>query len=349
MEIKYLTAKTVEEAMMKASAEYGNETDVSYEIVEMPKKGFLGIGSTPAKIKVTYETSDTSTELSNIVSELKNLKLTTDRNYGDYSEPKKQPKPEQQPGKQAVKQPKPQAKQENQPKPEKREQPKQPRHEQPQPKANKPQAQKPEKQDAPKFEAKPKTDVVVTPEEMQIGIAFAKKLLENMHIDAEVTQSGDSKIQITGDTTSILIGHHGETLDAIQYLVNLCVCRSSGTSQKEFVKIAVDVENYREKREETLRALARRMSAKAIKYKRNVLLEPMNPYERRIIHSEVQGIENVSTHSVGSDENRKIVITYEGPDKADRRRRPPRRTGNPAEREVSSPTEAAEETAQSED
>ena len=95
MEIKYITAKTVEEAMMKASAEYGNETDVSYEIVEMPKKGFLGIGSTPAKIKVTYETTDTATELSDIVSELKNLKLTTDRDYGDYVEPKAQPKPEQ--------------------------------------------------------------------------------------------------------------------------------------------------------------------------------------------------------------------------------------------------------------
>ena len=127
------------------------------------------------------------------------------------------------------------------------------------------------------------------------------------------------RLVISGEGAGILIGHHGETLDAIQYLVNLSALRRGGSTQKEFVKIVVDIENYRAKREETLRALARRMAAKAQKYKRNVLLEPMNPYERRIIHSEIQGFENVSTHSVGSDENRKIVITYEGEDKVERR------------------------------
>ena len=86
------------------------------------------------------------------------------------------------------------------------------------------------------------------------------------------------------------------------------------------MKITVDIENYREKREATLRALARRMAQKAIKYKRNMVLEPMNPYERRIIHSELQTFENVDTHSVGSDENRKVVITYEGADKAEQKR-----------------------------
>ena len=127
---------------------------------------------------------------------------------------------------------------------------------------------------------------------------------------------------ITGEGAGILIGHHGETHDAIQYLVHLCAPRKGDGNSKDFVKIVVDIEDYRRKREETLRSLARRMAAKAQKYKRNVVLEPMNPFERRIIHSEIQGMENVSTHSVGSDENRKIVVCYEGADKIERRRRP---------------------------
>ena len=127
-------------------------------------------------------------------------------------------------------------------------------------------------------------------------------------------------IEIVGEGAGILIGHHGETLDAIQYLVNLCAHRKGGSNSKEFVKIIVDIEDYRAKREETLRGLARRTAMKAVKYKRNIVLEPMNPFERRIIHSEIQDIENVSTHSVGSDENRKIVVCYEGADKVQRRR-----------------------------
>ncbi len=178
----------------------------------------------------------------------------------------------------------------------------------------------------------------VSPEEMECALDFTRTLLSNMGLhstasaveapaDVEVPEGKVyAKIDIAGDDTGILIGHHGETLDAIQYLVNLCGSRRSG--RREFVKIVVDIENYRAKREETLRALARRMSAKALKYKRNIVLEPMNPYERRIIHSEILAIENVSTHSVGSDENRKIVITYEGPDKAARESR---RGGSAAE------------------
>ena len=167
----------------------------------------------------------------------------------------------------------------------------------------------------------------VTPEEMDFALDFANTLLGNMSLPAKAVHNPDARgteipegmvtarIEIVGDDSGILIGHHGETLDAIQYLVNLCASRKSTSAKREFVKIVVDIEGYREKREETLRALARRMAAKAVKNRRNVVLEPMNPYERRIIHSEVQGIENVSTHSVGSDENRKIVITYEGADK----------------------------------
>ena len=176
----------------------------------------------------------------------------------------------------------------------------------------------------------------VTQAEMDYALDFANTLLENMKLDAKAVPAdanGDEyiingeanvypRINIIGADTGILIGHHGETLDAIQYLVNLSALRKSKQKDGDYVKIVVDIEGYREKREETLRTLARRMAARAVKYKRNVFLEPMNAYERRIIHSELQSFENVSTHSVGADKDRKIIITYEGPDK---RERPDRR------------------------
>jgi predicted RNA-binding protein Jag len=179
--------------------------------------------------------------------------------------------------------------------------------------------------------------VGVTAAEMEHALAFVTTLLANMQIDAravalpcpegeeyEITDDANiyPAMEIVGDGTGILIGHHGETLDAIQYLLNLAAIRHSDNPAGDYVKISLDIENYRAKREETLRSLARRMAARALKYKRNVFLEPMNAYERRIIHSELQNVENVSTHSVGTDKNRKIIITYEGPDKVfdDRRR-----------------------------
>ena len=176
----------------------------------------------------------------------------------------------------------------------------------------------------------------VTQAEMDYALDFANTLLENMKLDAKAVAAdanGDEyiingeanvypRINIIGSDTGILIGHHGETLDVIQYLVNLSALRKSKQKDGDYVKIVVDIEGYREKREETLRTLARRMAARAVKYKRNVFLEPMNAYERRIIHSELQSFENVSTHSVGADKDRKIIITYEGPDK---RERPDRR------------------------
>lgn len=192
----------------------------------------------------------------------------------------------------------------------------------------------------------------VTQAEMDFALDFANTLLENMKLDAKAVQAdangdeyiinGDAnvypRINIIGADTGILIGHHGETLDAIQYLVNLSALRKSKQKDGDYVKIVVDIEGYREKREETLRTLARRMAARAVKYKRNVFLEPMNAYERRIIHSELQSFENVSTHSVGADKDRKIIITYEGPDKRER----PERRRQPADVAA---TEAVDESA----
>ncbi len=141
---------------------------------------------------------------------------------------------------------------------------------------------------------------------------FIRTLLANMGIDAEATlyasSDGTLRVSITGEAASVLIGHHGDTLDALQYLANLAAAQKNINGEKSKLRVTVDIEGYRAKREETLRALARRKAAQALKNNRSVMLEPMSAYERRIIHSEVQGIEGVSTNSVGSDSNRKIVI-----------------------------------------
>ncbi len=144
------------------------------------------------------------------------------------------------------------------------------------------------------------------------ALAFVKNLLSDMNLDATVEMTDgdndDKYIAISGEAASILIGHHGETLDSVQYLANLAANKRVDGKKEAYVKITVDVEGYRAKREQTLRTLARRKAASVLKYKKSVMLEPMNPYERRIIHSEIQEIEGVSTNSIGSENNRKVII-----------------------------------------
>ena len=131
--------------------------------------------------------------------------------------------------------------------------------------------------------------------------------IEEAEIEVEADDE-DVKINIScGDDYGSVIGRRGETLDAIQYLTRLVINRGS----EEYKRVSINVGNYREKRENTLRSLARKNAAKVRKYGRNVVLEPMNPYERRIIHTTVQEIEGVTSHSVGSDGDRKVVITLE--------------------------------------
>ncbi len=307
-----LIGKSIEELSAEAYTKFGADGDISVEILEMPKKGFLGIGSTPAKIKVII----------------------------DDGKPEPAPKAEK---KEAA--PAPKTEKKEAPKQEKKQQPKP--EKKPAPKAEKKEAAPAPKAEAPKAEKKYEP---VTEAEMEFALEFVRGVLRDLEVDAQATAVKDDEgnlvgITVDGDSTGILIGHHGETLDAIQYLANLSASRRSPTPNREFIKMTVDVEGYRAKREETLKALARRMAEKAVKYKRNFVLEPMNPYERRIIHSEIQGIENVSTHSVGSDENRKVVVTYEGADKDERRsrggrggdRRGGRRGGRRGERRESAP------------
>ena len=160
-----------------------------------------------------------------------------------------------------------------------------------------------------------KINAVYVPSPENLAIAFIKQLVSDMglQVNVEMKESdGEGKlIDITGEGAGVLIGHHGETLDGIQYLANLAANKKIDGEKRDYVKITVDAEGYRAKREETLRALARRMAEKVLKYKKSVMLEPMNPYERRIIHSEIQNIDGVSTNSIGSENNRKIVIYLE--------------------------------------
>ena len=150
------------------------------------------------------------------------------------------------------------------------------------------------------------------------ALNFINQLVKDMGLDVTVEMKeveGSDKdcklIDISGEGAGVLIGHHGDTLDSLQYLANLAANKRVNGVKPDYVKITVDAENYRAKREETLRTLARRMADKVLKQKRSVMLEPMNPYERRIIHSEIQTIEGVSTNSIGSENNRKIVIYLE--------------------------------------
>ena len=158
--------------------------------------------------------------------------------------------------------------------------------------------------------------VTYTQNGIEIARDFVERILADMQIEATVTlvdvDNADKQINIDGKNVGALIGHHGETMDSLQYLVNLAANQKTEGEKRDFVKITIDIEGYRAKREEALRALARRMADRVIKYKKSVMLEPMNPYERRIIHSEVQNIKGVSTNSIGSENNRKVVIYLEG-------------------------------------
>ena len=144
------------------------------------------------------------------------------------------------------------------------------------------------------------------------ALEFVRSLVDSMGLSAKVTMTdgeGDNKlIRVEGESAGVLIGHHGDTLDSLQYLANLAANKKIAGEKREYCRVTVDVENYRLKREETLRALARRMAEKVLRYRKSVMLEPMNPYERRIIHSEVQKIEGVATNSIGSENNRKVVL-----------------------------------------
>lgn len=140
------------------------------------------------------------------------------------------------------------------------------------------------------------------------GVEFLRSVFEKMNVSVNIEKTEDDEsimLKVTGKDSGIIIGRRGETLDALQYLTSLVVNKKSDV----YKRVTIDIENYRQKREETLVKLADRLADRVVRYRRNVTLEPMNPYERRIIHSTLQDNDYVETYSVGEEPNRKVVIT----------------------------------------
>jgi len=143
----------------------------------------------------------------------------------------------------------------------------------------------------------------------EIVRGFLKPILNAMGLEEEIemVMDGDTlTVKLSAENIGILIGRRGETMDALQYLLGLVVNKTSD----KFIRVTLDVGNYREKREETLVKLAKRLADKVSKTRKNMTLEPMNPYERRIIHATLQNYKSVETYSIGDEPNRKVVIKY---------------------------------------
>ncbi|MGX8692251.1 MAG: RNA-binding cell elongation regulator Jag/EloR [Clostridia bacterium] len=247
--------KTVDEALAAALAELGFDRDsmaYEYEILELPKAGFLGIGASPAVIRVSYEVPDPEPEA--------------------VPEPVKpvRPAPEKKPVK-----------------------------------AEKPAPVQPKEEPAAPADENPEYAAIRS---------FLSGLLERMNVKAGIEisprENGGVNVNLTGAGMGAIIGRRGETLDAIQHLTNYVVNRGSD----KHMHISVDAESYRSKREESLTKLAEKMAEKAIKYKRSMALEPMNSYERHVIHTALQNYEGVTTSSTGVEPNRRVVVSYVRPE-----------------------------------
>ena len=252
----------------------GELEDVQFEIIDAGSKGIFGIiGVRPAKVRAFVELPDVQEK----------------RNRADR--PKRDHKPQETK--------KTERREDRKPKAKKTEK-----------KVEEPKTSAPKSQVIPEAELKMERRIVSEGEDMSYD--FVKTVISDIGLSAEAElyscEDGTRRIAIVGDDASALIGHHGDTLDALQYLANLASARKNIHGERDKSRVTLDIEGYRKKREETLRALARRMASKALRNRRSVMLEPMSAYERRIIHSEIQNIEGVSTNSIGSDNNRKIVI-----------------------------------------
>ena len=267
-------AKTMEEAVTLGLEKLGvSFEDVNIDILEEGHKGFLGLlGAKPVVVRLTVKED---AEETNVLKDVK-LGLNTDKPKAEKSARPAAAKPAKAP---AAKQ----------------------SAEKPAPKAEKP-VEKPAEKKAP---AAPADGVVPEAKAEEFLRNVTRLMGVDVTIDSKRDDEGNVRVDMHGDTLGILIGRRGETLDALQYLTSLYVNRG----QEGYTRVTLDTENYRAKREEALTRLANRMANRAVKTGRKVVLEPMNPYERRILHSALQKNENVSTHSEGEEPNRHVVIT----------------------------------------
>lgn len=318
------TGKTIDLAVTAALQQLGMDRDsVSVEVLENAKSGFLGIGASPAKVKVTYEVPDEPKKPEAPMSVLSSASRSKPKERPEItssiiSRPGKKIEPEeQQPARrerrprqerrkpQNAETPKQQEKPAEKPaRPEKQERPQAPKQE-------KPRAPRPEKPQQP-APAAPKEYAPAPEGSMEEKIEkFLTGLLTHMNSTAVPhayrTEEGGYRAELVGGDVGMLIGRRGETLDAIQQLTNYSINRG-GESKR--ARVQIDAENYREKREESLERLAQKVAGKVVKYRRNVTLEPMNAYERHVIHAALQDYPDVTTYSTGTEPNRRIVVAY---------------------------------------
>ena len=282
---KFITAtgKTIDLAIEAALRELKMDRDsVSVEVLENPKSGFLGFGASPAKVKVTYEVPDEPERPAPALS-------SASRSKSKKAEPA--------PASKAIN-----------PKPINP-----PKKVEAAPKAAEKPAEKPaeKRERAPKAPKVEKTYAPAAPGSKEEKIeAFIKGLLEHMGSDAVphayLGENDTYQVDLVGEDLGFLIGRRGETLDAIQHLTNYAINRDSSKR----ARINVDAENYRRKREESLKRLAQKVAGKVVKYRRSITLEPMNAYERHVIHATLQDYPDVTTHSTGTEPGRRVVVSY---------------------------------------
>ena len=326
MEFREITAKTVDEAITKACLEFGISSDnLEIEVVREGTSGFFGIGSKPAIIRVRRKAEE---EEFSILEELKKEEQKKEAVRKEpkkeprkdiKKEPKKEPKKEnKEPRKEAVKEPKKEVKKDA-PKPPKKENNKPAEKE-----VVKEAVKEPAVKEAPvKKETKPEVKkeenkpVVRTDEQVAAMKKDAEKFLAGVfkamelpvNIQIIYDKENDSlDINFDGEDMGILIGKRGQTLDSLQYLTSLVVNKE----QENYVRVKLDTEDYRSRRKDTLENLARNIAFKVRKTRKAVVLEPMNPYERRIIHSALQGNKYVETYSEGNEPYRHVVVVYKG-------------------------------------
>ena len=279
-----VTGKTEDEAIRKGLEQLGmDRDDVSVEILERAKSGFLGIGSNPARVRLTYGPEEAPVAEPAPVVKPVVQKPAEEKKVEKPSAPKAADKPQRSENAQrGDRAPRPQRTDKSQ------------------------RAPRPEKKDIPAIDLPLCED-----ENAQRIVAFVTGLLEHMDSVAQVkvyeVEKGRYKVILEGDKLGQLIGRRGETLDAIQQLTNYAV----NTGSDKRIRIQMDAENYRAKREQSLESLAGKVAAKVAKYRRSVTLEPMNAYERHVIHAALQDVKGVTTYSIGTEPNRRVVVAYD--------------------------------------
>ena len=280
-----VSAKTLDDAITEALVQLGVTSDrLEYDVIEKGSPGFLGIGMKQAVIRAWRKEEPKEESVDEIAEELIKEAVPTDITLDtkEEKEPKKPKKENKEPKKAAQKSGKKEIKKE-----QKKE-------------------AKPEEKTEPRHETELAKVEDATIKECE---TFPQNVLQAMHMEVElcskVDEEGALSIEMKGDNMGILIGKRGQTLDSLQYLTN----RVANKMQAGYVRVKLDTEDYRERRKETLENLARNIAHKVKRTRKPVTLEPMNPYERRIIHSALQGDKNVTTHSEGEEPYRRVVVT----------------------------------------